>query len=82
MIDHMTTVEKCDLPESSLLLEYRNNGAYTDCYTVHVDKMISQTEYIRAFYTTIVFKAERKLLKWAVSKPSTDEEATKRAAPA
>lgn len=72
----MFSVEKCDLPESSLLLEYRNNGAYTDCYTVQVDQIISQTEYIRAFYTTIVFKAERKILKWAVSKPSTDEEAS------
>ena len=71
----MFSVEKCDLPEKSLLSEYRNDGAYTDCYTTDVDRKISQIEYVRAFYTTIPFKVERAILKWAVSKPSTDEEA-------
>jgi hypothetical protein len=69
------SVQRCDLPEISLLSEYRRSGAYTDCYAAEVGKKISQIEYIRAFYTTVPFKIERTILKWAVSKPSTDEEA-------
>lgn len=71
----MFSVARCDVPENSLLSEYRNSGAYTDCYTTDVDRKVSQIEYIRAFYTTVPFKVERAILKWAVAKPSTDEEA-------
>ncbi len=71
----MFSIKRCDLPENSLLLEYRNNGAYTDCYATDVEKKISHSEYIRAFYTTFLFKLERSILKWAISMPSTDEEA-------
>ena len=71
----MLSVERCDLPKNSLLSEYRNNGVYTDCYAMDIDRKISQIEYIRAFYTTVPFKVERTILKWAVSKPSTDEDA-------
>lgn len=71
----MPSVERCNLPENSLLAVYRIDGAYTDCYATEVDKKISQIEYVRAFYTTALFKVERKILQWAVSKPSTDEEA-------
>jgi hypothetical protein len=69
------SVKRCDLPRVSLLAEYRNNGAYTDCYATDVDRVISQVEYIRAFYTTVPFKLERIILKWAAAKPSTDEDA-------
>jgi hypothetical protein len=71
----MLSVEKCDLPEKSLLSVYRSGGAYTDCYATDINKRISQGEYIRAFYTTTLFKIERTILKWAVAKPSTDKEA-------
>lgn len=70
----MFSVVRCDLPKNSLLSEYRSNGVYTDCYTALVDKKISQIEYIRAFYTTVPFRVERTILKWAISKPSTDED--------
>ncbi len=33
-----------------------------------------------AFYTTGVFKLERRILKWAVARPSTDEQARQLAA--
>jgi hypothetical protein len=33
---------------------------------------VSQAQYVSAFYTTFVFKLERLILKWTVSKPSTD----------
>jgi hypothetical protein len=71
----MPSVERCDLPEESLLAVYRNDGAYTDCYATEIDRRISQIEYVQAFYTTTLFKVERKILQWAVSRPSTDEEA-------
>ena len=63
------------LPESALLSRYRESGAYTDCYFVDIDRVVSQADYIRAFYMTLPFRIERLILKWAISKPSTDEEA-------
>ncbi len=70
----MLSVERCDLPENSLLSVYRDDGYYTDCYATDIDRKISQIEYIQAFYTTVLFKVERTILKWAVSKPSTNED--------
>ena len=72
----MFSVDRCGLPENALLSKYRDSGAYTDCYRTEIAKKVSQADYIRAFYTTIPFKMERTILKWAVSLPSTDEEAS------
>ncbi len=71
----MLSVNKSDLPNNSLLARYRDSGAYTDCYRADVDRHVSQADYIRAFYTTLPFRTERLILKLAVAKPSTDEEA-------
>ena len=71
----MFSVEICELPANSLLSGYRKDGAYTDCYVTDIEKAVTQNEYIEAFYTTSLFKMERSILKWAVSKPSTDDEA-------
>lgn len=65
----------CDLPPGALLHRYKSSGAYTDCYTVEVPRRVSHAEYVEAFYTTFVFKTERVLLSWLVSKPSTDAQA-------
>lgn len=65
----------CHLPEDSLLSTYRTQGAYTDCYVTDIETTVTQPEYIEAFYTTFLFRMERTILKWALSKPSTDEEA-------
>lgn len=70
----MFSVKSGELPESTLLQPYRESGAYTDCYFVDLDRKVSLADYIRAFYTTLAFKTERLILKWAISKPSTDEE--------
>jgi hypothetical protein len=58
-----------------LLRNYRDAGAYTDCFAAVVPIAVSQAEYVEAFYTTWPFKLERKLLAWFVSKPSTDAQA-------
>lgn len=71
----MFAVQRGELPAHALLQRFRDSGAYTDCYVAEIDREVSQAEYIRAFYTTLPFKTERLILKWAVSKPSTDEEA-------
>lgn len=72
----MFSVARGELPQRALLSRYRDSGDYTDCYVADVDRVVSHAEYIRAFYTTLPFKTERLILKWAVSKPSTDEDAS------
>lgn len=71
----MVSVTRTDLPEDALLRQYRENGAYTDCYTATLPGSASLAEYIYAFYTTSPFKMERFILRWAVSRPSSDEQA-------
>jgi hypothetical protein len=40
-----------------------------------ISREISHAQYVYAFYTSFVFKLEQSILKWAVSKPSTDVQA-------
>ena len=68
------TISKLPLPDNALLGVYSHGGGYTDCYTVDLHGKISFERYVAAFYTTWVFKLERFILKWAVNKPSTDEQ--------
>ena len=42
---------------------------------IEMPAQISLDQYVAAFYTTFVFKVERFILRWAVSKPSTDDQA-------
>jgi hypothetical protein len=76
----VSSIRACALPESALLRKYLHGGAYADCYVTEVAQSVSQSEYVEAFYTTVVFKAERLLLKWLVSRPSTDRQARQLAA--
>ena len=70
----MSSIQSCPLPDGALLSTYRANGAYTDCFAIDVVGSISHEQFVIAFYTTFVFKLERTILKWAVSKPSTDSQ--------
>ena len=74
----MTTVRACALPPEALLLRYRERG-YIDCYQAEVPVPVSHADYVKAFYTTAVFKAERLILA-ALSMPSTDAEVMQLAA--
>jgi hypothetical protein len=69
------TIETCELPASALLRKYVYAGAYTDCYVTQIAASVSLAEYVEAFYTTVPFKLERFILKWVVSKPSSDSDA-------
>lgn len=71
----MTPVHPCPLPETALLRAYLREGAYADCYSTVIPATVSHEQYVEAFYTTWVFKLERHILKWAVAKPSTDDQA-------
>lgn len=76
----MFSIQPSPLPDNALLAIYARDGGYTDCYAVDVPGTISQEQYITAFYTTAVFKLERMILRFAVSKPSTDTQARQLAA--
>jgi hypothetical protein len=69
------TIESCELPPSALLRKYVYEGAYTDCYVTRIAASVSLAEYVEAFYTTAPFKLERFILRWVVSKPSSDSDA-------
>lgn len=76
----MLSVQSCPLPDGALLARYRREGAFTDCYATDMAGSVSHAQYVAAFYTTPVFRLERLILKWAVSRPSTDAEAGQLAA--
>lgn len=71
----MGIVQIGELPQEAQLGQYKKAGAYTDCFFVDVPRLVSQPEFVEAFYTTGLFKAERFILASVVSKPSTDLQA-------
>lgn len=71
----MPDIQACELPANALLRRYLDEGAYADCYRIDVAGSVSPPEFIEAFYTTAVFKLERRLLAWFASRPSTDQQA-------
>jgi len=68
----MLSIKSCPLPEKALLNTYHQSDAYTDCYYTEIPDIVSQAQYVQAFYTTPIFKLERSMIKWLVSKPSSD----------
>lgn len=74
------TVRACALPEAALLRSYAEAGAYTDCYGTDVARPVSLAEYLDAFYNSRLFRIERLILAWFVSRPSTDAQARELAA--
>jgi hypothetical protein len=68
----MNSIQLCELPQQALLGKYKQQGAYTDCYSIVVPRAVAHSEYIEAFYTTPLFKVERFILAAFVSRPSTD----------
>jgi hypothetical protein len=71
----LSSIRPCSLPDDALLDTYRANGAHTDCYATDIAGVVSHQQFVTAFYTTALFKLERVILKWVVSKPSTDVQA-------
>ena len=71
----MPTIQSCEVPQGSLLSRYQADSGFADCYVTEVAGTISQAAYVEAFYTSPLFKVERTILKYCVSKPATDADA-------
>ena len=71
----MPTVKVTTLPDVSLLQAHANSRAYTDCYSVELNRAVSLTEYMAAFYTTSAFRLERWLIGTLLRLPTTDQDA-------
>jgi len=71
----MFSVNSCPLPKNALLNVYRQHGAHTDCYFIDINRAVTHSQFVAKFYTTRLFKIERFILRWLVSKPSTDTQA-------
>lgn len=63
------------LPVDALLQRHREQGAYTDCYTTQVSRVVTLADFVVAFYTTPLFRVERLLLRVVLGRGSTDREA-------
>ena len=73
----MVTVQPCEIPRSATLRAVQENGAFADCYATDVRGTVSQAEFVEVFYTTTLFKVERKLLAWFAAKPATNSDAAR-----
>ena len=64
------------LPDAALLGPYaRIEGGFTDCYVTQAAGPVSLADYVSAFYTTPLFRMERRVLALAARSPSTDADA-------
>ncbi len=62
-------------PASSLLLTLKQRGDFIDCYKIEIPARVTQAQFVEAFYTTRLFKAERFILRFLANRPSSDIEA-------
>lgn len=70
----MPKVRVSPLPADALLRRYVDSGAYTDCYSVDLARPALLSDFVEAFYTTPLFKLERRLLSLTPGCGSTDAE--------
>jgi hypothetical protein len=76
----VSDIQPCDIPATAFLLKYQDGQGYADCFCTDIGGRVSQEEFVRAFYTTRLFKVERALLAVFASRPSTDADAARLAA--
>ena len=72
----MLGIASTEVPGDTLLYRYVSDDNYTDSYTVSVGAGVSLAMFVECFYTTALFKCERFILNWLVSRPSTDQGAS------
>ncbi len=68
----MSSIHAGELPDGALLEQYAHTGAYTDCYWIDIPRQVSLAAYVSAFYTSPLFKVERRLLALIAGKHATD----------
>ncbi|MEO5735127.1 MAG: hypothetical protein ABIN96_14420 [Rubrivivax sp.] len=54
-----------------------HGGAYIDCYSTQIMGRVTHADFVEAFYTSWLFKIERRLLGFLASRPATDSDARK-----
>ena len=70
----MPRIRAIETPANSQLGRYAAAGAFTDCYLAELPFRVALAQFVEAFSTTRLFKAERLLLR-LVARPSTDAQA-------
>ncbi len=77
----MSSVEQQPVPHDALLRTYRGGnrpelwGQYGDCFTVQVDRAVTLSQWVFAFYTSPLFRIERFILRVLAKAPSNDRQA-------
>jgi hypothetical protein len=73
----MSIAVSTELPASTLLEKLQRNGSYADCFTLTLPIVVTQAQFVEAFYTTRLFKAERLVIRLLAGKCSTDQQAAR-----
>lgn len=71
----MSKIIETEIPFDALSAAYLDAGAFVDCYYIDIPKEVTLEQYIKAFYTTPLFKVERSILSLATFKLAKDSEA-------
>jgi len=71
----MSKIVETEVPHNALSAQYEKQGAFVDCYYIDIRKEVTLESYLRAFYTTSLFKTERAILSIATFKPAFDTQA-------
>ena len=68
-------IEEIAAPKGTLIDQYaEREGHYTDCFETPVSMPVALADFIFAFYTQPLFRAERLVLRIAARQTSTDAE--------
>jgi hypothetical protein len=76
----MPSINQIAVPDSSLLRSYRaplNADAWNefiDCFAAGVAGTVSLAEFIRAFYDSLPFRLERRIIQVLIGRPSTTQD--------
>jgi hypothetical protein len=77
----MFSITQHPVPDDALLRTYHGGArpecwqGQGDCFAVSLDRVVSLTDFVFAFYTAPVFRIERVILALLAGAPSTDTEA-------
>ncbi|MEY3136794.1 MAG: hypothetical protein RL580_526, partial [Pseudomonadota bacterium] len=68
-------VNEIPVPADTLLHQLRQAGYFTDCFTTVVPRAVTLPQFVEAFFTTPLFKAERLVLRLLLRQRTTDRQA-------
>lgn len=69
------SITRCPVPQDALLQRYVGQGdTYTDCFTAEAAADVSLPDFVTAFYTTRLFRAERLVLSAILRRRIFDHE--------